>query len=110
MTVMKVSVQYCGSDDVVGKDLVPFGKRTVRCQDDRPFLIPAGDQFEQELGTFQIQRKIAEFIDDEKVDASEKTHDRVKTILLEGGFEFIHQRYGVNEIRLWGCKVFCVIS
>ena len=63
--VMQDTVQDGGGDGDVGKDLVPLGESLVGGKNGGRFLIPSGNELEEQVCTLYIHREIADFIDDE---------------------------------------------
>ena len=64
-TVMQNAVQDSGGDGDVGKDLVPLGEGLVRGKDGRCFLIPSGNELEEQVCTLDVHREIADLVNDE---------------------------------------------
>ncbi len=63
--VVQDTVENGGGNCNVGKNLVPLGEDFVGGKDDGSFLIPSGDELEEQIGTLDIHRKIANLINDE---------------------------------------------
>ncbi len=62
---MQDAIQNCGGDGDVGKDLVPLGKSLVGGKDSGRFLIPPGNQLEEQVCTLDVHGEISNLIDDE---------------------------------------------
>ena len=63
--VMQDTIQDGGGDGDVGKDLVPLGEGLVRGKDGRCFLIPSGNELEEQVCALDVHGEVADFVNDE---------------------------------------------
>src|SRR5437763_16701988 len=75
MPVMEQAVQDSACDDLrLREDFRPGFEASVRRQDDRTLLVEAGDRLEEEVRAGFVQLEVAEFIQDEEVQARQLDH------------------------------------
>lgn len=65
------AVERCCRHLGITKRRLPLAKCQVCCDDDRGALVEPADQVEEELTSRMRERQIAEFIEDDKVEARE---------------------------------------
>ena len=64
-TVMQDTIQDGGGNRDIGKDPIPLGEGLVGGKDGGRFLIPSGNELEEQVCALDIHRKIADFVNDE---------------------------------------------
>jgi hypothetical protein len=64
-TVMQDTIQDGGGNRDIGKDPIPLGEGLVGGEDGGRFLIPSGNELEEQVCALDIHRKIADFVNDE---------------------------------------------
>src|SRR3954453_18995936 len=69
VAVVREPVEQGGGHLAVAEDSRPFGEGEVRRDDDRGPLIEAADQVEQQLAAALSEGQIAEFVEDQEIDA-----------------------------------------
>ena len=70
--VVKQAIKQCGCDDGISKNISPFCKTAVGCQDHGAFLVAGIDQLEEQIAARWDDRQVADFIDDEQGEATEE--------------------------------------
>ena len=63
--VMQDTVQDSGGNGNVGEDLVPLGKGFVGSEDGGGFLVPPGNQLEEQICPLNVHGEIADFVDNQ---------------------------------------------
>ena len=81
----------------IAKDTGPFAEREIGGDDDRRAFIEAADQMEEQLPASLGERKIAEFIENDEVHASEVIGHPPLPVLTGLGFETIDEIDDVEE-------------
>ena len=76
VAVMGEAVKECGSHLWVAEHARPFAEGEIGGDDDRGAFVMATDQVEQQLAAGLGEREIAEFIEDDDVEASEMSRRR----------------------------------
>ena len=61
-TVMQYTIQDGGGDGDVGKDLVPLGESLVGGKNGGRFLIPSGNELEEQVCTLDVHGEVADFV------------------------------------------------
>ena len=64
-TMLQNPIQDGGGNRNIGKNLTPPGEGLVGGEDGGGFLIPSGNELEEEVCALDIHREIAGFVDDE---------------------------------------------
>ena len=63
--VVQNAIQDGGGNGDVCKDLVPLGEGLVRGKNGGCFLIPSGNELEEQVCTLDVHREIADLVNDE---------------------------------------------
>jgi len=85
-------------DDVVIEDLAPFRKRLVRSDDHRTPFITTGDQLEEDVRIFLLNREVTDLVDDQKLVFRIMLHDLLMPVLSVGFLDFGDQVIEMDEI------------
>ena len=96
--VMQDTVQDGGGDGDVGKDLVPLGEGLVGGEDGGCFLIPSGNELEEQVCTLDIHREIADFVDDEHPVLGQNLELVRQTVLKMGLLELLNKLMAVDVV------------
>jgi len=73
--MMQEAIKNSGGDNVVAKDLTPLVEGFVGGDDDRSPFVSFGDELKKEFSGLLREREIAEFIDNEQINATELIKD-----------------------------------
>ena len=65
------AVDHGGGDDVVAEDLAPTAEGLVRGDDESGSFVAGGDELEEQVRRFGLERDVADLVDDEQRVASE---------------------------------------
>jgi hypothetical protein len=63
--VVDEPVDHRGGDDVVAEDLAPASERLVGGDDEAGPFVAGGDELEEQVGGFGLERDVADLVDDE---------------------------------------------
>ena len=100
--VMQYMIQDGGDNGNIGSDLIPLGEGLVGGEDGGGFLIPSGDQLEEQVCALDIHREIAGFVDDEHPVLGENLELIRQTVLKVGLLELFNELVAVFERNLAG--------
>ena len=95
--VMQDTVQDGGGDGDVGKDLVPLGESLVGGKNGGRFLIPSGNELEEQVCTLYIHREIADFVDDEHPVLGQNLELVRQTVLKMSLFQLLNELVAVRS-------------
>ena len=96
--VMQDTIQDGGGDGDVGKDLVPLGEGLVGGKNGGRFLIPSGNELEEQVCTLDIHREIADFVDDEHPVLGQNLELIRQTVLKVGLLELFNELVAVDVV------------
>ncbi len=109
--VVQDTVENGGGDRNVGKNLVPLGEGFVGGKDGGGFLIPSGDELEEQIGTLDIHREITDLVNDEHPVLGQDLEFVEQTVLKVSFFQLLNQLVAVDivggEAVLRGYKAEC---
>jgi len=97
LAVMRQSVEQCGRHLRVAEHGGPFPEGQVCRHDDRGALVKAADQVEQELAAGLGEGEIAEFVQDQEVEAGDQVRGPALSFCPRFGVELVHQVDDVEE-------------
>src|SRR5439155_9727661 len=60
------AIEDGGGDDAVAEDIAPAAEGLVAGQDERPLLVAAADQLEEQVGAALVDRQVADLVDDQE--------------------------------------------
>ncbi len=81
----------------VAKDRRPFAEVEIGRHDDRGALVEAADEMEQQLAAGLSEGKIAEFVEDQEVEAAQQVCGASLSIGTGFGIELVYQVYDIEE-------------
>lgn len=64
--MMEKPIKYCIGNHSIPEHVGPFGKRLVRSEDGRPFLVPCGNELEEPVGEVFVDWQVSNLIDDDE--------------------------------------------
>ena len=96
---MEDPVQDGRGDHRIPEDLVPLGEAAVRGQDERPLLVAAGDELEEQVSAVSVNRNVADLIDDEELGLAVELQTLLDPVLGIGLGQGRDQRHGLGEVR-----------
>ena len=79
---MQQTIQNCRGDDLVAEDLAPARQALIGGDQNRPPLVTARYQLEEQVRAEPLQRQIADFIDDQKLRLHELLELLLDSVLL----------------------------
>ena len=97
--VMQNAIQDSGGDGNVGKDLIPLGEGLVGSKDGRCFLIPSGNELEEQVCSLNIHREIADFVNDEHPVLGQNLELIWQAVLEIDLFELLNELVAIDVVR-----------
>ena len=94
---MREAVEECGGHLGIAEHAGPFTEGQVGCDDDGCAFVELADQMEQELATSLCEGQIAEFIQDQEVEAGDEIGRASLPFSARLGVQFVHQIDDVKE-------------
>ena len=88
--VMQDAVQDGGGDGDIGKDLVPLGESLVGGKNGGRFLIPSGNELEEQVCPLDVHGEVADLVDDEHPVLGENLELIRQTVLKMGLLELLN--------------------
>ncbi len=95
---MQDAVQDSGGDGDIGKYLVPLGKSLVGGKDGGRFLIPPGNQLEEQVCALDIYREAAELVDDKHPVLGENFELVRQTVFEMGLLELFNKLVAIDIV------------
>ena len=95
--MMREPVEQCSGHLCIAEDTGPFTEGQVGCDDDRGTFVKLADQVEQELAAGLGEWEIAQFIEDQEVEAGDEVGGSTLPFGPGFGIEFVHQIDHVEE-------------
>ena len=93
--VMQYTIQDGGDNSNTGKDLIPLGEGLVRGKNGGRFLIPSGNELEEQVYTLDIHGEVAGFVDDEHPVLGQNLELIRQTVLKVGLLELFNELVAV---------------
>lgn len=97
LAVVRQAVEQRGGHLCVAEDGGPFAKGEIGRDDDRGPLVELADQVEQELTASLGEGEIAEFVQDQEVEAGDQVRGPALSFGAGFGVELVHQVDDVEE-------------
>src|SRR5262249_45969404 len=97
VAVMRETIEQSRRHFRIAEHGEPFTEGEVRRDDDRCALVEPADQMEQELAAGLSERKIAEFVENDEVEAGEIVGHPALTTLTAFAFEPVDEIDGGEE-------------
>jgi len=95
--MMRETIEQRGGHFGIAEDARPFAEGEIGRDDDRGALVEAADQVEQQLPAGLGEGEIAEFVEDDEVEAREIVSEPPLTARSPLGFEPVDEIDGVEE-------------
>ena len=96
--VMQYTIQDGGGDGDVGKDLVPLGESLVGGKNGGRFLIPSGNELEEQVCTLDVHGEVADFVNDEHPVLGQNLELIRQTVLKVGLLELFNELVAVDVV------------
>ena len=97
-TVVQAAIQNGGGDGYVGKDLIPLGESLVGGKNGGRFLIPSGNELEEQVCTLDVHGEVADFVDDEHPVLGQNLELIRQTVLKVGLLELFNELVAVDVV------------
>ena len=95
-TMVQNPIQGGRGNRNVGEDLIPLGEGLVGVEDGGSFLIPPGNELEEQVCALGIHREIANFVDDEHPVLGQNLELIRQTVLKVGLLELFNELVAVD--------------
>ena len=96
--VMQDTIQDGGGDGDVGKDLVPLGEGLVGGKNGGRFLIPSGNELEEQVCTLDVHGEVADFVNDEHPVLGQNLELIRQAVLKVGLLELLNELVAVDVV------------
>ena len=96
--VMQYTIQDGGGDGDAGKDLVPLGESLVGGKNGGRFLIPSGNELEEQVCTLDVHGEVADFVNDEHPVLGQNLELIRQTVLKVGLLELFNELVAVDVV------------
>ena len=96
--VMQYTIQDGGGDGDVGKDLVPLGESLVGGKNGGRFLIPSGNELEEQVCTLDVHGEIADLVNDEHPVLGQNLELVRQAVLKVGLLELLNELVAVDVV------------
>ena len=95
--MVKDPIQDGRGDHGVAEDLVPLAEAAVGGQDQRPLLVAARDELEEQMGAVTVDGDVADLVDDQELGLAVKLEPLLDAVLGIGLGQRGDQRHGLGE-------------
>ena len=96
--VMQDTIQDGGGNGDVGKDFVPLGESLIRGEYGGGFLIPPGNELKEQVRALNVQRKIADLVNNEHSVFGQSLEFVRQTVLEMGLLELLNELVAVDIV------------